>query len=53
MADNNKQASKKLPKKNYALVRDVKIGGKIVKKGTKYPLTLKEAAFFKSKKHIE
>jgi hypothetical protein len=37
----------------YTLIRDVEISGKLVKKGTKYPLTEQGAKYFKSKFYIK
>lgn len=51
-----KPESKKAPKfkvSSYELIRDVKIGDKLHKKGEKVELTDKGAEFFKSKYYIK
>ena len=56
MADENKNKNKntKAPKTTlHVLLTDVKIGGEVHKKGTKYPLTEKGVKFFKSKYYIK
>lgn len=37
----------------HVLLQDVEVSGKIIKKGTKYPLTEKGAEYFKSKFYIK
>ncbi|AKG94194.1 hypothetical protein AVT43_gp20 [Polaribacter phage P12002L] len=39
--------------KKYELLEDVQVGDKLVKKGTKYPLTVEGAKYFKSKFYIK
>lgn len=43
----------KIKTEKYELLVDVQIGDKLVKKGTKYPLTDKGAKHFKSKFYIK
>lgn len=49
-----KAASKKeLQSKDYVLIRNVNIGGKVHKKGTSYPLTENGRKYFKSLNYIK
>lgn len=47
-----KKATKKLVKNSYPLIKDVSIGGKIVKKGKKVSLTDEGRKYFKSLNYI-
>ncbi len=55
MADdkNKTQNAPKEKTKLYTLLVDVSIGGKVFKKGTKYPLLKGSADYFRTQKYIE